>query len=881
MTEQQPQSQKPQSIFDKIIPPTDQLTLTLKIHGVYSFPEEWKTTDEANPNLFTYTIKAFNGLECPEGKVHNREQTEKELKEQEEALLAKQQKKTAKKGKDAPPPEPVLTEEEQELIRKAKELEEQEEKKRQEEWNALDEQTRYFLTQEDKYKCPWINWEKSECSLQKQGLQLVVLEERVFDEKGEYIYFMKYPTLTEEELVKIKKSKPKNLNLIDLNPILMRAWVDLSEFQNPGTITITQRCFIQQVLPESEVESSVLPKPNLQKCYLKITLLVDKAISPLINEIQPTVKDVIAKPPPIPQMPPQKQYGKYKILKERLKKSILKICRDKFGKTGSITGITTDYKDQFYSELYVFLMEQTRQTLTDLIEQKKEELHEDIITSYDQSLKERDRTLFNITKESETEKLIRLAEECEIGNLIDRAEENLRSLVSINKRDHVSFFAYTKFLLKNNQQSKAEEMMEKTLSFDIQNEDYQLLMACIFLRKNKFKESLLIIKGLLQKDTNSILFNILTSIIYQKWANDQQLAEKYKKITERIQLRNLDILQQKYNYQLHPYPYEIPPFKNSQLNTNVYDGPSLNNEQWDQIYLQVIDYLSKNNLFDLVEKCLDYIHQKNQDKIQLINCQLEQFKGRYEQCKLIVNQILEINSKNFEVLMLKAHICFISNSLDECEQILLKVLKIKNQKLLEQYSPVIFYRLGYIYIQKKNFANGKAVFARAIEIKPNSSLSWLGLGICNLRINQMKEAEEALSQANIYDPQNADVWGYLALMCLLNGGRFTMVNQALREMLKCELKNKLLLEEISDELVKIKQFQTALQIYFKVLEILEEKHEEMEFYAQINCKIGKVYIDLQRNQEALHYFEEASKFLSGEGLKQVKALIEQTKNFGY
>lgn len=50
---------------------------------------------------------------------------------------------------------------------------------------------------------------------------------------------MKYPTLTEEELVKIKKSKPKNLNLIDLNPILMRAWVDLSEFQNPGTITIT------------------------------------------------------------------------------------------------------------------------------------------------------------------------------------------------------------------------------------------------------------------------------------------------------------------------------------------------------------------------------------------------------------------------------------------------------------------------------------------------------------------------------------------------------------------------------------------------------------------------------------------------------------------
>jgi hypothetical protein len=34
--------------------------------------------------------------------------------------------------------------------------------------------------------------------------------------------------------------------------------------------------------------------------------------------------------------------GKYKILKERVKKSIVKICRDKFKKTGSFTGITTD-----------------------------------------------------------------------------------------------------------------------------------------------------------------------------------------------------------------------------------------------------------------------------------------------------------------------------------------------------------------------------------------------------------------------------------------------------------------------------------------------------------------------------------------------------------
>jgi len=34
--------------------------------------------------------------------------------------------------------------------------------------------------------------------------------------------------------------------------------------------------------------------------------------------------------------------GKYKVLKDRIKKNIVNICREKFGKTGSITGVKTD-----------------------------------------------------------------------------------------------------------------------------------------------------------------------------------------------------------------------------------------------------------------------------------------------------------------------------------------------------------------------------------------------------------------------------------------------------------------------------------------------------------------------------------------------------------
>lgn len=56
------------------------------------------------------------------------------------------------------------------------------------------------------------------------------LDECIYDEGGAFIYFCKFPNMNEEELAKLKKGKPKTLNLNDLNEIKFRAWVDLSSF---------------------------------------------------------------------------------------------------------------------------------------------------------------------------------------------------------------------------------------------------------------------------------------------------------------------------------------------------------------------------------------------------------------------------------------------------------------------------------------------------------------------------------------------------------------------------------------------------------------------------------------------------------------------------
>lgn len=63
----------------------------------------------------------------------------------------------------------------------------------------------------------------------------------------------------------------------------------------------------------------------------------------------------------------------------------------------------------------------------------------------------------------------------------------------------------------------------------------------------------------------------------------------------------------------------------------------------------------------------------------------------------------------------------------------------------------------------------------------------MGLGIASHECLKYNEAESALKMANLYEPKNDVVWGYIALNCLKNGARFREANSALRQMKKTEV----------------------------------------------------------------------------------------------
>lgn len=56
--------------------------------------------------------------------------------------------------------------------------------------------------------------------------------------------------------------------------------------------------------------------------------------------------------------------GKYHILKEKLKKTIVRIVKEYFKMTGSFKGLSKDERDHFYSTLYAYLVDQMRATVT-------------------------------------------------------------------------------------------------------------------------------------------------------------------------------------------------------------------------------------------------------------------------------------------------------------------------------------------------------------------------------------------------------------------------------------------------------------------------------------------------------------------------------------
>ena len=91
--------------------------------------------------------------------------------------------------------------------------------------------------------------------------------------------------------------------------------------------------------------------------------------------------------------------GRYHMLKEKLKKTVIRIVREKHSKSGTVHGVTKDERDHIYSQLYTYLVEQMHLTIDTMVKEKRDQLHEDVVASKELAQREIDVLMNKTNKE--------------------------------------------------------------------------------------------------------------------------------------------------------------------------------------------------------------------------------------------------------------------------------------------------------------------------------------------------------------------------------------------------------------------------------------------------------------------------------------------------
>uniref|UniRef100_H0YZR7 Cilia and flagella associated protein 70 n=1 Tax=Taeniopygia guttata TaxID=59729 RepID=H0YZR7_TAEGU len=160
-------------------------------------------------------------------------------------------------------------------------------------------------------------------------------------------------------------------------------------------------------------------------------------------------------------------------------------------------------------------------------------------------------------------------------------------------------------------------------------------------------------------------------------------------------------------------------------------------------------------------------------------------------CAECLCEAVRIDPLNPNVWAQKGHLCYLQKDFDNAKECYERVISFVEDAVDMHF---VYLRLGSIYLGEKEYGRAKHIYLLACD-NSASCLTWLGVGIACYRLEEMLEAEDALSEANALDNTNAEVWGYLALICL-QGGRQLEAEQCYKYTVKLGLHNDALLREI-------------------------------------------------------------------------------------
>ena len=607
--------------------------------------------------------------------------------------------------------------------------------------------------------------------------------------------------------------------------------------------------------------------------------------------------------------------GRADLLKEKLKKFIVRIVRDKFGKKKTpIKGVFKDERDQFYSELYGYLTDILKKASKEFVELKKDELHENVITPFTQSKKEIMEYITRENKEPEDKRLLRLSKENELLNDFSKAVKYYRARLILDPNKD-AWLAYSNLAKKLEDIPEVENALINAISLDPENCDInlQLIFCGLLYSKGQINNAInyltlyILKKGL--NETNYI-FNAFLSFLYKEKsllpANTnsstklvknvyEALSKKYYEIAKLFKMKtippdelkppkeekvevieedpkkkkgkdkdkdkktienteeNIEELRKKGNPRLHP----------------EFKKPILNNEQLDSIWFESANLFNRYNFFEISEKLLENATEETKQTISFKaeQAQVLLFRKDYEKVIELCNDIIKQNKLSYKAYIIQGHALYNLSRYQEAEQVYIKAIRFKPQEI--PFDIEMLVKLGLIYIKQERWYDAKVIFKQIIKNDPETSFAYRYLGYALTQLGESNDAEKALMKANILDIENPLIWAYLTIFNLNNGKK----NQALEcfnELCKVNFNDVKIMKQIANLFYDMDEYEITINIY-KLIK--EQEKTDGDCY----LKIAKIYDEkLDQKKEALQILKEGlDKVLDDSVHQEIELLIQK------
>ena len=559
------------------------------------------------------------------------------------------------------------------------------------------------------------------------------------------------------------------------------------------------------------------------------------------------------------------QAGKSNLIKEKLKKFITRIIIEKYKKRVNINQKFAEQKDQFFSEIYAYICDEIKLGMDEYIHMKKEEIHEDILSSYESSRKELMSYAIRKNKEPEEKRLLRLSKEYEI---LDDLESSMKffkkRLTLIQNKDIWLNFAILSKKLNNliqveeainnclniiNGNEQLPLQSTQSLNSSIKNDEFsfKIIYSSIKYLKNRMKDAIDIMQTLITKyklPGTNCSFNAFLAFLYLESGN-KLLFTKHYEAAKRFKMIELGIN-----------------LKKPKFNPKVkleYKNPTLNNEQCNQIWYNLVKFFNDNYFYEISNKLLEFIDDEGKNTIEykLEKAQICLFFKQNDEVITLCNEVLKAKEDIYLAWILRGHAYYFKNNLFDSEESYIKGIKYKGKN--NKFDIKMLARLGMIYIRRKTWSDAKTVFLHILKDSVYHSFAWRYLGFALTSLSEYDAAEEALNEAIALDIENPYAWAYLTMFCI-KVGRREQALACLNELIKMRFSNIEITSDIALLFYKNNDFNIAANLYKRIINLDKT-------YIDAQVKLAEIYFmkfDEPKKKEAIEILKNCLQYAQDE-----------------